>query len=84
MPSSRSRRRPQRPPAVIRPHAPLTGIFAADLVVSFQAAVDLGFVAVDAIVDLFPQEDSLALVQRLGFCDCGRLTWTATTSPAAR
>jgi len=73
MPSSRSRR---PPPAVTRPHAPLTGEFAAHPTVcrqAFQIAVDFGFVAVDAIADLLPQEESLALVQRLGYCDCGRL-----------
>lgn len=75
--SSRSRRQPSRPPAVFRPHAPLAGDFAADPVVccrAFQVAVDFGFVAVDAVADLLPQEVSLALVQRLGFCDCGRLS----------
>ncbi|KPC75410.1 hypothetical protein D8771_13745 [Streptomyces albus] len=41
---------------------------------AFQVAVDFGFVAVDAVADLLPQEVSLALVQRLGFCDCGRLS----------
>ncbi|WP_331739750.1 hypothetical protein OG590_38960 (plasmid) [Streptomyces goshikiensis] len=72
----RSRRRPPRPPAATRPHAPLTGEFAADPAVchqAFQTAVDFGFVAVDAIADLLPHEESLALVKRLGFCDCGRL-----------
>ncbi|MFF9142969.1 hypothetical protein ACF09G_36115 [Streptomyces albogriseolus] len=29
--------------------------------------------AVDAIADLLPQEESLTLAQRMGFCDCGRL-----------
>lgn len=73
MPPSRSRR---RPPAATRPHAPLTGEFAAHPSVcrqAFQIAVDFGFVAVDAVADLLAQEESLALVQRLGFCDCGRL-----------
>lgn len=77
MPSSRSRRRAPRPPVVTRPHAPLTGEFAADPAVchhAYQVAIDFGLVAVDAIADLLPQEESLALAQRLGFCDCGRLT----------
>ncbi|MFE6104061.1 hypothetical protein ACFVQ4_29460 [Streptomyces laurentii] len=76
MPSSRSRRRPPRPP-VVRPHAPLTGEFAADPTVchhAYQVALDFGFVAVDAIADLLPQEVSLAVARRMGFCDCGRLT----------
>ncbi|WP_285530311.1 hypothetical protein [Streptomyces lavendulae] len=76
MPSSRPRRRAPRPP-VVRPHAPLTGEFAADPTVchpAYQVALDFGFVAVDAIADLLPQEVSLALAQRMGFCDCGRLT----------
>ncbi|MBZ6476257.1 hypothetical protein [Streptomyces griseocarneus] len=29
--------------------------------------------AVDAIADFLPQEESIALVKRLAFCDCGRL-----------
>ncbi|MFB7852430.1 hypothetical protein ACFC34_36195 [Streptomyces sp. NPDC056053] len=37
-------------------------------------AVAFGFVAVDAIADLLPEEVSLAVARRLGFCDCGRLT----------
>jgi hypothetical protein len=77
MPSSRPRRRAPRPPAVTRTHAPLTGEFAADPTVchhAYQIAIDFGFVAVDAIADLLPQEESLALAQRMGFCDCGRLT----------
>ncbi|MEU4969120.1 hypothetical protein [Streptomyces smyrnaeus] len=76
MPSSRSRHRPPRPPAVTRPHAPLTGEFAAHPSAchqAFQLAIDFGFVAVDAIADFLPEEESLALVRRLGFCDCGRL-----------
>ncbi|MFJ9026258.1 hypothetical protein ACIRPU_40780 [Streptomyces sp. NPDC102259] len=76
MPSSRSRRRAPRPPVVTRSHAPLTGKFAADPTVchhAYQVAVDFGFVAVDAIADLLPQEESLALAKRMGFCDCGRL-----------
>ncbi|MFF9593832.1 hypothetical protein ACF1FX_32390 [Streptomyces sp. NPDC014646] len=63
-------------PPVPRPHAPLTGEFAADPDVcrhAYQVAVDFGFVAVDAIGDFFPEEESVALVQRMGFCDCGRL-----------
>lgn len=77
MSSSRSRRRAPRPPVVTRPHAPLTGEFAADPTVchhAYQAAIDFGFVAVDAIADLLPQDESLALAKRMGFCDCGRLT----------
>ncbi|MGW1784540.1 hypothetical protein ACWCQQ_36310 [Streptomyces sp. NPDC002143] len=76
MPSSRPRRRSPRPPAVGRTHAPLTGEFAADPAMchsAFQVAVDFGFVAADAIADLLPQEESLALVKRMGFCDYGRL-----------
>ncbi|MEU1668421.1 hypothetical protein ABZ547_33545 [Streptomyces sparsogenes] len=60
-----------------RPHAPLTVEFSADPTVchhAYQVAIDFGFVAVDAIADLLPQEESLALTQRMGFCDCGRLT----------
>ncbi|MEU3050038.1 hypothetical protein ABZ705_26610, partial [Streptomyces sp. NPDC006984] len=87
MPSSRSRRRPPRPPAVTRAHAPLTGEFAADPAVchqAFQTAVDFGFVAVDAIADLLPHEESLALVKRLGFCDCGRLALDDDDGPCPR
>ncbi|MBC7271985.1 MAG: hypothetical protein H5T76_25300 [Streptomyces sp.] len=40
---------------------------------AYQVAIDFGFVAVDAIADLLPQEESLTLAQRMGFCDCGRL-----------
>lgn len=40
---------------------------------AYQVAIDFGFVAVDAIADFLAQEDSLALVKRMGFCDCGRL-----------
>ncbi|MGY4967477.1 hypothetical protein [Streptomyces sp. 900105245] len=29
--------------------------------------------AVDAVADRLPREQSLALIQRMGFCDCGRL-----------
>ncbi|MFL4910683.1 hypothetical protein ACJ6WF_48240 [Streptomyces sp. MMS24-I2-30] len=59
-----------------RPHAPLTGEFAADPAMchhAYQVAVDFGFVAVDAVADRLPQEQSLALVKRMGLCDCGRL-----------
>lgn len=41
---------------------------------AYQVAIDFGFVAVDAIADILAQEDSFALAQRMGFCDCGRLT----------
>ncbi|WP_216586600.1 hypothetical protein [Streptomyces brasiliscabiei] len=41
---------------------------------AYQVAIDFGFVAVDAVADLLPQEDSLALAQRMGYCDCGHLT----------
>ncbi|MEU1457411.1 hypothetical protein [Streptomyces avermitilis] len=77
MPSSRSRRRALRPPVVTRPHAPLTGKFAADPTVchhAYQVAIDFGFVVVDAIADLLPQEEAFALAKRMGFCNCGRLT----------
>ncbi|WP_328380644.1 hypothetical protein OHB13_38135 (plasmid) [Streptomyces sp. NBC_00440] len=76
MPSSRRRHSP-RPPVVNRPHAPLTCEFAADPAMchhAYQVAIDFGFVAVDAISDLLPQGESLALAKRMGFCDCGRLT----------
>lgn len=66
----------RRPPAVTRPHAPLTGEFAAHPTVcrqAFQITVDFGFVAVNAIADFLPKEESLALVQRLSYCDCGCL-----------
>ncbi|PJN35532.1 hypothetical protein CG747_38555 [Streptomyces sp. CB02959] len=39
----------------------------------YQIAIDFGFVAIDAIADRLPQEQSLALVKRMGFCGCGRL-----------
>jgi hypothetical protein len=74
--SRRPRRRPVRPPAVIRPHAPLTGEFAAAAATchqAFQCAVDFGFIAVDAVADTLLPEVSIALVRRLEFCDCGRL-----------
>ncbi|MET9663581.1 hypothetical protein [Streptomyces sp. NPDC006510] len=56
--------------------APLADEFAADPDTcrhAFQVAIDFGFVAVDAIGDFLPQKESVAVVQRMGFCDCGCL-----------
>ncbi|MFI0763219.1 hypothetical protein OH797_38980 (plasmid) [Streptomyces anulatus] len=77
MPSSRSRSRSPRPSVVDRPHAPLTGEYAADPAVchpAFQIAVDFGLIGVDAVGDVLPEDEAIALAKRMGFCDCGRLT----------
>ncbi|MEU7377818.1 hypothetical protein [Streptomyces albidoflavus] len=76
MPSSHSRRQPPRPPVVNRPHAPLAGEYAADPAVchhAYQVAVDFGLIAVDAVGDVLPHDEAIALAKRMGFCDCGRL-----------
>lgn len=74
-----------RPPVVTRPHAPLTGEFAAHPATchqAFQLAVDFGFVAVDAIADFLPEEMSIALVKRAwSSAIAADSYWTATTSP---
>lgn len=74
MSSARSRRSP-RPPVVNRPHAPLTGEYAADPAVchAYQVAVDFGLIAVDAVGEVLPHDEAVTLAKRMGFCDCGRL-----------
>ncbi|MFH9090840.1 hypothetical protein [Streptomyces sp. NPDC017673] len=67
-----------------RPHAPLAGEFAADPAVchhAYQVAIDFGFVAVDVIADLLPQEDSLA-PSAWGSATATASPWTTATSPA--
>ncbi|UZI33389.1 hypothetical protein N7925_35550 [Streptomyces sp. CA-278952] len=57
--------------------AALTGEYAADPAVchpAFQISVDFGLIGVDAVGDVLPESETIALAKRMGPCDCGRLT----------